>query len=122
MVNPPELIWQEQCDAAIEIRERFGTDNALDFLVGEKFVDYLRHAARELNYKRQLCPFADRIKVLFSSCELVAWFEMKRKQRPSDQSPFKEPEFDSEVEAELAESSLKKMYLLEDAERWLIKK
>lgn len=120
-MSPPELIWREQCEAAVEIRERLGLDCALDYLVGEKFVDYLRHAARELRYKRQLCPFADRIRVLFESWELASWFERRRKRQPSEHNPFRDPEFDSEIEAELAESSLKKMYLLEDAERWLLR-
>jgi hypothetical protein len=31
-------IWQEQCEATRTIRERFGVENALDYLVGEKLL------------------------------------------------------------------------------------
>jgi len=33
-------IWQEQCEATHTIRERFGVKNALDYLVGEKLLNF----------------------------------------------------------------------------------
>jgi hypothetical protein len=33
-------IWQEQCAATHTIRERFGVENALDYLIGEKLVEF----------------------------------------------------------------------------------
>ena len=35
-------IWQEQCEATRTIRERFGVENALDYLVGEKLLNFAR--------------------------------------------------------------------------------
>jgi len=34
-------IWIEQCEAAENIEGRFGRQRAIDYLVGEKFLDFL---------------------------------------------------------------------------------
>ena len=43
---PPKChkIWIEQCEAAEEIEGEFGTQQALDYLVGEKFLNFLEAA------------------------------------------------------------------------------
>ena len=33
-------IWEEQCAATRTIRKRFGVENALDYLVGEKLLNF----------------------------------------------------------------------------------
>lgn len=33
-------IWTEQCDAAEGIEDEFGTQQALEYLVGEKFLNF----------------------------------------------------------------------------------
>ena len=35
-------IWIAQCDAARDIRDAWGTNKALEYLIGEKFLNYLR--------------------------------------------------------------------------------
>ena len=35
-------IWEEQCEATRTIRERFGIENALDYLIGEKLLNFAR--------------------------------------------------------------------------------
>ncbi len=42
----PCKIWIEKCDAARMIEDEFGTDKALRYLIGEKFLDYLEAAER----------------------------------------------------------------------------
>jgi len=37
-------IWQEQCAAARTVRERFGVENALDYLIGEKLLNFAKAA------------------------------------------------------------------------------
>ena len=39
-------IWIEQCEAAEGIRERFGLQNALHYLIGEKLFSFV-HAAEQ---------------------------------------------------------------------------
>ena len=38
-------IWIDQCAATEDIRESFGLDNALDYLIGEKLFSFL-HGGR----------------------------------------------------------------------------
>ena len=40
----PYEIWIEQCEATRQIEAEFGTQNALDYLIGEKFLDCLETA------------------------------------------------------------------------------
>lgn len=42
----PHKIWIEQCEAAEGIEQDFGTQQALDYLVGEKFLNFLEAAER----------------------------------------------------------------------------
>jgi hypothetical protein len=37
-------IWEEQCEATRTIRERFGVENALDYLIGEKLLNFAKAA------------------------------------------------------------------------------
>ena len=37
-------IWIEQCDAARNIEDEFGTPQALEYLVGDKFINFLEAA------------------------------------------------------------------------------
>jgi len=47
MIDPHEL-WPPQCKAAEGIKNEFGTQKALDYLIGEKFLNYLEAADTEL--------------------------------------------------------------------------
>jgi hypothetical protein len=40
-------IWQEQCEATRAIRERFGVENALNYLVGKKLVNFAKAADQD---------------------------------------------------------------------------
>ena len=37
-------VWVEQCEAARRIEDEFGTDKALDYFIGEKFLNFLEAA------------------------------------------------------------------------------
>ena len=43
-------IWIEQCAATEEIRERFGLENALDYLIGEKIFSFVMAAERDPDF------------------------------------------------------------------------
>ena len=34
------MVWVEQCEASWRLRERFGVKSALDYLVGEKLLNF----------------------------------------------------------------------------------
>jgi hypothetical protein len=40
----PCKVWIEQCKATRTIDDQFGTDKALEYLVGEKFLNFLEVA------------------------------------------------------------------------------
>ena len=40
----PHKIWIEQCEAARGIEAEFGTQKALAYLIGEKFINFLEAA------------------------------------------------------------------------------
>jgi len=40
-------IWIEQCEAARDIREAFGLQKAIGYLIGEKLLDFLRAADQD---------------------------------------------------------------------------
>ena len=46
-------IWVEQCEAARGIEDEFGTDKALAYLVGEKFLNFLEAAETHPDFRRK---------------------------------------------------------------------
>ena len=49
-------IWIEQCEAARGIEDEFGTQKALDYLVGEKFLDFLEAAETNTDFRGRSGP------------------------------------------------------------------
>ena len=50
-------IWQEQCAAARTVRERFGVENALDYLIGEKLLNFAKAADQAPEFAAELPRF-----------------------------------------------------------------
>jgi len=50
-------IWQEQCAATRTIRERFGVENALDYLIGEKLLNFAKAADQDSEFAAELPRF-----------------------------------------------------------------
>ena len=46
----PCKIWIEQCEAARRIEDDFGTDKALDYLIREKFLNFLEAAETDASF------------------------------------------------------------------------
>ncbi|MCC6364368.1 MAG: hypothetical protein IT165_12660 [Bryobacterales bacterium] len=63
-------IWIEQCEAAEGIRERFGLQDALDYLVGEKLFTFVAAAERDEAFAGELPAFIAGIRRLFSAGEI----------------------------------------------------
>ena len=53
----PCEIWIEKCEAARMIEDEFGTDKALRYLIGEKFLDYLEAAERLPDFRAEIPAF-----------------------------------------------------------------
>ena len=54
----PCKVWIEQCNAARRIDDQFGTDKALEYLVGEKFLNFLEVAETDPEFRTEVPAFA----------------------------------------------------------------
>ena len=71
--------WTEQCEAASEIREDFGIDKALGYLIGEKFINAIGDSTRYPEIAQDLPAFATEIRSVFALEELQQWFATTRR-------------------------------------------
>ena len=63
-------IWIEQCDAAQEIKLRYGLKAAFDYVVAEKLLNFADAAASDPEFARQLPRFIARVRGLFTAQEI----------------------------------------------------
>ena len=68
-------IWIDQCEAAGDIRERFGLQKALGYLIGEKFLNFLRAADQDADFAGEVPSFVEEIKRVFDQAELRAYLD-----------------------------------------------
>ena len=75
--SPTEFhkIWIEQCAATEEIREAFGLENALDYLIGEKLFTFLLLSERGPAFAAELPAFVAEIRRLFSPGEINEYLD-----------------------------------------------
>ena len=62
-------IWIEQCEAARDIREAFGLQKALGYLIGEKLLNFLRAADEDPAFAGELPRFVAEIKQIFDRAD-----------------------------------------------------
>jgi hypothetical protein len=77
-------IWIEQCEAARGIEDEFGTQKALAYLVGEKFLKYLEAAEKDSTFQAELPAFVAEIKRIFEPWHLAECLEKARQTEPFD--------------------------------------
>lgn len=63
-------IWQEQCEATRAIREHFAVEDALDYLVGEKLLNFAQAADLDPNFAAELPCFQAAVWEIFNPYEL----------------------------------------------------
>jgi len=61
----PQKLWIEQCTAAEVIRERFGLQKALQYLVGEKFLSFVWQSEQHPSLAADLPAFVTEIRRIF---------------------------------------------------------
>ncbi len=84
-------IWIEQCAATEAIRERFGLESALDYLIGEKIFSFVMASERDPDFAAELPAFIAEIRRLFTAEEIRAYLD--RLERTKFLAP-EEPEMD----------------------------
>lgn len=72
-------IWIEQCEAAKDIREAFGLQKALGYLIGEKFLNFLQVADQDQAFAAELPRFVEMIKRIFASAEVRTYLDTVRR-------------------------------------------
>jgi hypothetical protein len=63
-------IWIEQCDAAHEIKLRYGVKAAFDYLVAEKLFNFIEAATSRPEFTRELPQFVAYVRSLFTPQEI----------------------------------------------------
>lgn len=130
----PQKIWIEQCDATANIENNFGTQPALDYLIGEKFLDFLEAAEHEDAFREEIPAFVARIKTIFERWQLAAYLETAKESEPFDPALF-EPrshsslgvediEFSAEEVEDMRKEDIRQctrdLLLVERARQWLL--
>jgi hypothetical protein len=118
---PLHKIWVEQCEAAKVIEDEFGTQKALAYLVGEKFLNFLEAAAKDPAFQAELPAFVAEIKRLFAPWQLAEDLEAARRTEPFDPGIYEDadPEgIETERQAELRRCAADPL-LVERAKGWL---
>ena len=68
-------IWIEQCEAARDIREAFGLQKALGYLIGEKLLNFLRAADEDPAFAGELPRIVAEIKRVFDHAEIETYLD-----------------------------------------------
>ena len=78
MVDPRKLheIWNEQCEAARTIRDRYGLAAAFDYLVEEKLLNFAEAASEHRAFAQELPQFVSEVRRMFAAEEIAA--QLKR--------------------------------------------
>ena len=94
-------IWIEQCEAAEEIKLRYGLKAAFDYLVAEKLLNFVDSASRNSEFARELPRFVARVRGLFTVEEMRTHLNrIECEQRDRDADIEECDEFDEENEEE----------------------
>jgi hypothetical protein len=115
-------IWIDQCNAARHIEDAFGTDKALNYLIGEEFLNHLEVAETRGDYRAELPAFVAEIKRIFEAWQLAEYLETARQSGPFDPGLYgdDDPEtIERERRYEL-ERSARDLLLIEQAKAWLL--
>jgi hypothetical protein len=127
-------IWIEQCEAAKGILEDFTTDKALDYLIGEKFLNFLEAAETNSGFRDEIPAFVAEIKTIFERWQLAQYLETALQTEPFDPSLFEpmsspllgeeEEEFDAEEVEDMRRNDIRQctrdLLLVERAREWLL--
>ena len=68
-------IWIEQCEASQSIREDFGIQKALGYLIGEKLMNFVRQSEEDPDFAGELPRFAEKIKSIYEPHEIRDYLE-----------------------------------------------
>jgi hypothetical protein len=116
----PHKIWIEQCEAARNIESEFGTQQALAYLIEEKFINFLEAADDNADFRAEIPAFVAEIKSIFERWQLAEYLETARQTELFDPSIYDDEE-ETEMERQLElRKSATELLLVERAREWLL--
>lgn len=68
-------IWLDQCAATEDIRESFGLQKALGYLIGEKLFSFVEAAEDEPNFAAELPAFVAEIRRIFTARQITDFLD-----------------------------------------------
>jgi hypothetical protein len=118
-------IWIEQCEAARRIEDDFGTQKALDYLIEEKFINFLQTAESNSDFRQEIPAFVAEIKSIFERWQLAECLERARLRPPFDAADYDSDEGYDEEDIEFErQMDIRKctteLLMVERARDWLL--
>ena len=116
-------IWIEQCAATEGIRERYGKEDAIRYLIGEKFLNFLQESDRRPEFGAEVPKFVAAIKEIFEPHEISEFLDAILHERSAEQNedwPFNDFE-DAELEPRDVVNEAESIMLIERAKEMLVK-
>ena len=83
-------IWIDQCAATEDIRESFGLNDALHYLIGEKLFSFVSASEEDPDFAAELPAFVAEIRRLFSVNEIADFLDRLEQSKflaPTDPEP-----------------------------------
>jgi hypothetical protein len=77
-MNPTDII-RSQAEAARGILEDFGSEKAMGYLIGEKFLNFLEVAETDRRWRQAIPAFVAEIKALFEPFQLAEFLNTPRR-------------------------------------------
>jgi hypothetical protein len=94
-------IWIDQCVATESIRESFGSQKALDYLIGEKLFSFLHATERDPLFAAEVPAFIGEIRRLFTAQEIRDYLDhLEHTKYLAPQEPDLEPESEEDLDEE----------------------
>lgn len=130
----PHQLWIDQCEAARGIEDDHGTQKALEYLVGEKFLNFLEAAENDADFRSEIPAFVAEIKTIFERWQLAQYLKTAKESEPFDPKLFEPmsspllgeeeidvtPEEVEEMRKEDIRQCTRDLLLVERAKEWLL--
>jgi len=119
------VLLLRKSEAARNVEDEFGTQKALGYLVGEKFVNFLEAAETDADFRAEIPEFVAEIKSIFERWQLAAYLATAKETEPFDPSLFGgDDEFNSEEIEDMRKDDIRQctrdLLLVERAREWLL--
>ena len=95
-------IWVQQCEASQVIREQHGIENALDYLIGEKLMNFVAASEDYPEFAQELPQFIEEIRRLFTPTEISRYLDYC--ERGKTEEPLPEEAVDEGMDDDFLES------------------